>query len=275
MAFAPKPFSLWRFATLVALQLALLLLGLRVLLPQVWASQVAAGAAATIAVFLGAHLLNCFVEWAFHRYVLHTAPLVWLRSFERKHRRHHELTPIRFRREATGRRRTILNQFPIEHEEQYENSQFPFWALVGFWVLFTPLLVALQLALPRLPILVGGYAAVTWSLACYEIFHHVEHLPFAWWQQRIAHPRWGRYWKKVYGFHHMHHANADCNMAISGFFGLPLADWLLKTYHQPRQLLLDGQEASSQDFALPPARRLVRWLDRRVKQRASAQRAAA
>lgn len=262
-----KRFSFWKYSALVVLQFAVLLLGMRVLLPGVWASQITAGTKAIILVFIGTHLFNCFIEWGFHRYVLHAVPVAWLGRFARKHRRHHSLTPIRLRQEGSGRGRTILNRYPIVSREQYESASFPTWSLVLSWGLFTPFLAGLQFWFPKIPFLFGGYAAVVWSLACYEIFHHIEHFPFPWWERRIAHPRFGALWKKVYGFHHMHHANVGCNEAISGFFGFPIADWLFRTYRHPREIFLDGHAATAKNFAVPQPRRFVRRLDRWARKR--------
>ena len=263
MARKAKRFSPWKFGILVIIQFTLLLIGIRLFFPRVWDNQFAAGAWPVVFVFLGTHLFNCFFEWFFHRYILHAIPIRWLGQFARDHRRHHQLTQIRLRQEGPGR--IILNEYPIVREEQYEKSTFPAWALVAFWGLLTPVLVGLQICFPHVPFLVSGYGAITWSLACYEIFHHLEHLPFEWWQKRIQHPRFGGFWKKVYGFHHMHHANIKCNEAISGFFGLPCADWLLRTYFQPRNLLLHGRTATVDEFILPPPRRVVIWLDQWVR----------
>jgi hemolysin III len=73
----------------------------------------------------------------------------------------------------------------------------------------------------------------------------------------------------LYGFHLMHHANVGCNEGISGFFGLPVADWCFGTYHQPQQLLLAGRIATAKDFAVGPPSRVVRALDRWVRKRES------
>ena len=94
-----------------------------------------------------------------------------------------------------------------------------------------------------------------------EILHAIDHHPYEWWKRATEHPRLGKMWRKLYGFHHMHHANISCNEAISGFFGLPIADWVLGTYHQPRELLLEGRVATAKDFAVPPPPRIIRWLD--------------
>jgi hemolysin III len=76
-------------------------------------------------------------------------------------------------------------------------------------------------------------------------------------------------WRLFYGFHHMHHANISCNEAIGGFFGLPVADWVFGTYHQPKDLLLEGRLATAKDFAIPPPRGFVRWFDEWARKRES------
>ena len=262
-------FSIARFAILVAIQLALLFLGLRALFPKLWAQSVAAGGWAFALVFLGAHLFLSFFEWYFHRYVLHRVTAWWLVRFARAHRHHHSLTPIRLRPVTEGSDRFVLNEYPIDHEEQYPDSAFPVYALIAFWALFTPLLAGLQVLLPRLPILLAGYAAIAWSLTLYEILHAIDHWPFEWWRKATEDPRFGGLWRRLYGFHHMHHANIGCNEAIGGFFGLPIPDWCFGTYHQPKELLLEGRIATAKDFAVPEPRRLIRWLDRWAQGRES------
>lgn len=212
-------------------------------------------------------LFNTFVEWIFHRYFLHSVMARWLQRFARGHRNHHALTSIRLRPAEVGEGRIILNRYPIVDAEQFEDAAFPAYALVGFWILFTPLLFATQQVLTGVPMYLGGYAAITWSTASYEVFHAIEHLPYEWWKRATEHPRFGGFWRKVYGFHHFHHANINANEGISGFFGLPIADWMLRTYHQPPDLMLHGRMASAKDFAVRPPWPLVTWLDRWARQR--------
>jgi len=230
---------------------------------------VAAGGWAFALVFLGMHLFLSFFEWFFHRYVLHGVTVWWLQRFARGHRHHHSLTPIRLRQVAQGSNRFVLNEYPITRREQYPDSDFPVYALLAFWVLFTPLLASLQVLLPRLPILTGGYAAIAWSMTLYEILHAIDHWPYEWWQRAMGHPRFGAYWQRLYGFHLMHHANIGCNEAICGFCGFPMADWCFGTYNQPRELLLEGPMETARDFAVPAPRRFVRRLDRWARQRES------
>lgn len=269
MARIAKQFSIRKYSALVILQFTLLVLGIRLLLPGVWANQMTAGVGAVMWVFLGMHLFNCFFEWGFHRYVLHAILFAWLRGPAIKHRLHHSLTPVRLGRKDSGQGRTILNRYPIERQEQYESSTFPAWSLAAFWGLLTPVLVGLQVSFPNTPFLLGGYAAITFSLWCYEVVHHIEHLTFEWWKERIEHRRLGAIWRSVYGFHETHHANPRCNESISGFFFLPLADWLLGTYYQPKERLLDGRVATAKEFALPQPPKVVRRLDRFVGRRES------
>ena len=261
MAHTIKKFSIFWFSVQAVVQYGLLLLVFRFALPGLWARQFASGGLALLFAFLGMHLFLCFFEWGFHRYVLHSMTTPWLRWFANGHRHHHGLTPIRLQPVAAGSDRYVLNRYPIMEEHQHENSAFPAYAIAAFWVLFTPLLIGVQLLLPRVPVLMGGYGAITWSMCLYEILHAIEHQPYEWWKRATEHPRVGGVWRKLYGFHHMHHANVSCNEAISGFFGLPLADWVLGTYHQPQELLLEGRVATARDFAVPPPPRVVQWLD--------------
>jgi hemolysin III len=264
-----RKFSILWFTVQALVQYAVLLIAFRLLLPGFWSSQLAAGAPVLLAVFLGTHLFLCFFEWGFHRYVLHSVTSRWLQRFAGGHRHHHGLTPIRLQPVTAGSDRYVLNRYPILEAAQFEDSAFPPYALAAFWVLFTPLLVGIQLVLPRLPVLMSGYAAITWSMGLYEILHALEHQPYDWWKRATEHPRFGGVWRKLYGFHHMHHANISCNEAISGFFGLPLADLVLGTYHQPKELLLEGRVATAKDFAVPAPPRIVKWLDGWARRRES------
>jgi len=256
-----------RFTLLALLQLVLLFAGYHALFPKLWAGQLAGGVAPFVSAFLAMHLFLCFFEWFFHRYVLHGVTSRWLKRLAHEHRHHHSLTSIRLRPVEKGSDRFILNEYPITHEAQYPSSAFPAYALVAFWALFTPLLVGLQAFMPRLPVVLAGYAAIAWSMMLYEILHAIEHWPYEWWQRATEHPRFGALWRKLYGFHLMHHANIGCNEGIGGFFGFPIADWCFGTYHQPKQLLLEGRKATAKDFAVSPPRRFVRWLDRWTRKR--------
>lgn len=263
-------FSFTRFSIFVTAQFALLLLGVKVFLPGVWRSELAAGPVAIGATFLGLQVFNCFCEFFFHRYVLHTALVRWLKAPTEKHRKHHGLTYVRLGGVVAGNARLVRNAYPITEPKQYESAKFPHYVLPLFYAVFTPLFVFLDWLFPNVPFVLSGYAAVTWSYAFYEIFHVVEHLPYEnFWKKRIEHPRFGKMWTKIYGFHQMHHANPSVNEAIGGFFGFPLADIVLRTYKQPRELLLHGALATKEDFRAPVPRALIVWLDRVTKEKES------
>lgn len=267
MARQQRPFSITLFTIQLVAQFALLLVAMRWLAPDTWARQVAAGPGPFLLVFAGMQVFNCFFEWFFHRYVLHSVVAPWLTRFARGHRNHHALTNIQLRQNDAGPGRIVLNRYPIVDDDQHEDSAFPVYALLAFWALFTPLLVLFQHLLPEAPIYLGGYASITWSMAAYEIFHSIEHLPYPWWKRATEHPRFGRLWRQVYGFHHFHHANVGSNEAISGFFGLPLADWVFRTYHQPQDLLLHGRIATAKEFAVRPPWGFVSRMDRWARAR--------
>lgn len=267
LALPQHRFSIWRFTLALFIQFVLLLVAMRFLAPALWARQLAAGPGAIVLTFLVAHLFLCFFEWGFHRYVLHSVMVPWLRYFANGHRNHHALTNIQLRRDEVGPGRYVLNRYPIVDKEQFEDSAFPVYALLAFWLLFTPILIGAQAVMPHAPIYLGGYSAIAWSMASYEIFHGIEHLPYPWWERATGHQRFGKLWRKVYGFHHFHHANIGSNEAISGFFGLPLADWVFRTYHQPKDLLLHGHMATAKDFAVRPPWGFVVWVDRWARAR--------
>jgi hemolysin III len=262
-----QPFSAPKFLVVILLQFAGLLLAIRFLAPAAWSRQVAAGPWAIALVFLAGHLATCFFEWFFHRYLLHSITILWLQRLANGHRNHHSLTPIQLARDEAGPGRIVLNRYPIVEEEQLEDAVFPVYSLLAFWLVFTPPIVVLQLLFPHAPVLVGGYAAVTWAMISYEIFHAIEHLPYEWWARAVEHPRFAWVWRRLYGFHHFHHANVGSNEAISGFFGLPVADWVFRTYHQPAELLLQGRTATAKEFQVhAPWSFVVAW-DRWARKR--------
>jgi hemolysin III len=262
----PKRFSIPWFLYRVLLQ-ALLLVGfIWVLFPSVWYRQLAAGPLAFGLVFVAVTVFNCFFEWTFHRYVLHLVPVKFLKHFTIQHRRHHELTEISVQTDANGAMYTVC-EYPIDRPEKYEASAFPWYALLAFWAVFTPGYVVLQVLFPTAPILLGGYAAITVSYLLYEVVHQVDHFPYEWWEKAVNHPRFGRFWTTVYGFHHMHHANFSCNDNVVGFLGYPLADKVNNTLMIPGKLLLTGRRVTAKELRAPKTHGWVTRLDRWAIQR--------
>ena len=258
-----EEFSLPLFLLTVAVSLAGLAALVWLIAPeQVWREQVSAGPVHFVEAFLAITLLNCFIEFVFHRYVLHKPVVPFLSQFYRQHTLHHNLTRIGRRRTPGGREVPFVeNIYPITRTEQGEASFFPWYTLAIFAAIVTPLLAACQWLAPALPWFFSGYAALASSLFVYEMFHAIEHWSFEKWGPLIEHARTGWFWRKVYSFHLRHHAVIDCNEAISGFLTLPVADWALGTFVLPKSLYVDGQEWQAAEFASPRPCALVRWCD--------------
>lgn len=260
-----EEFSLSLFLLVVAVSFAAVLGLVWWLAPHsVWVAQIGSGWAKLVGTFLGVSLFNCFMEYFFHRYVLHKPVLPFLSYFYRQHTHHHSLTRITRRRTPGGLEVNFVENFyPIVKEEQKEASFFPWYTFLIFAACLTPMFVLLQWLVPSLPWFLGGYSALASSLLIYELFHAIEHWSFERWGPLIDHPRWGGLWRKVYSFHLRHHAVIDCNEAISGFFILPVADWVFGTCIIPGVLYKHGQTvADEKEFLSPRPVGFIRWLDR-------------
>lgn len=272
---APEEFSLPIFVLTVLASLAGLLAALRLFVPDVWTIQFVAPFWKGCVAFFAVSLFNAFMEYFFHRYVLHAPAIPFLRRLYRQHTRHHALTRIARKQGRHGRGILFIeNKFPIIEPEQHEAAFFPWYSLAVFALVLSPLLALLQWLFPSFPWFLGGFAALATSLTLYEILHAINHWPFEKWEPLITHPRWGKFWQPVYGFHLRHHAVTDCNESISGFFGLPLADWVFGTCVIPQTVYADGEEWAEEKFSSPNPRGFIRRLDawtfRVVQQRRAA-----
>ncbi len=254
--------SLPLFVFTVLVTLAGLLAALRFLAPAAWTEQFLAPAWAWAAAFLVLSLGNCFVEFFFHRYAMHTPAIPLFRRFYRQHTLHHALTRIVRRQSRDGRGILFIeNRYPIVEPEQGEASFFPWYSLAAFAVVAWPLFALLQWLLPAFPWFITGFASLGVSLTLYEVLHAIDHWPLETWAPLLTHPFWGEFWQPIYGFHLRHHAVTDCNESISGFFGLPLADWVFGTCVIPRTVYADGEAWSPDKFRSPRPHGLVCRLD--------------
>src|SRR6185369_561078 len=101
--------------------------------PSVWEAQFLASVWEAAAAFLGIVLVNCFVEYFFHRYVLHQPAIPGLRRLYRQHTLHHALTRIARKQAHDGRGILFIeNKFPIVEPEQNEAAFFPWYSLAVF-----------------------------------------------------------------------------------------------------------------------------------------------
>lgn len=257
-----EKFSLSLFAFTVLTTLAGLCGLLAWLAPDVWAAQFVPTWWRWLAVFAGVSLFNCFFEFFFHRYVLHQPAIPFVRRLYRQHTLHHGLTNISKRHRPDGHDIVVIeNKFPVVEPEQGEASFFPWYTLAIFAVLISPLLALLHWLLPAFPWFIAGYGAMASSLVLYEVLHAINHWPFEKWAVLVESPRWSWFWRPVYGFHLRHHAVIDCNESISGFFGLPIADWVFGTCIIPRTVYADGEEWQPEKFTRPEPVWLIRKLD--------------
>lgn len=254
------------FAVFIALQLAVLLACVRYFFRWTWDQHLSSGIQAIILTCLICNLVICFGEYLFHRYILHVETVRFLRALCASHLAHHKLTSIRF----DAAEHTVRSAYPINDVEHDEQATFPPWALVPTFAAFTPFFAPMSFSFPRVPILIGGYAAIALALFLYETIHVMHHKPYdAWWKPKLQGRVWGTVWRKAYGFHQAHHANYRCNLNVAGFFGIPLGDLVFGTYKQPDLLLVDGATAITESARrlTPQPRWPISWLDSVVLKR--------
>lgn len=246
--------------------------------PEIAEAQISTTVWAVLACFAVTHGFLGMFEYFFHRYVLHRVFWMPLDPMKRTHTEHHSLTHVRelkHKQDEDGNVE-VRNCYPIVTPDQIESSAFPGYALVSFLLLFSAPLIAVQLLLPSLPILLGGYLAVVFSYALYEVKHAVEHNDYyAFWKPRIERSRFYRWW---YGFHLMHHSRIRVNQAIGGVFALPVWDWVFGTYFIPKHLPLPEAIVPPESQVPPEPRGVIRvldaWVDK-AEQRIVARRKAA
>lgn len=262
-----EEFSIWSFLFTVVASLAALLAAVRFITPHLWTQQLSAPLLYGILAFLTMCMVNCFMEYFFHRYVLHTSALPFIRHLYKQHTLHHALTRIGRGKTRDGRNILLIeNKFPIIELDQTEASFFPWYSLLAFAAVQLPVMVALQLVLPSFPWFIAGYLALAVSLTLYEVFHAINHWPLEIWDPLISHPKFGGFWKLTYAFHLRHHAVIDCNESISGFFGLPVADWVFNTCVIPTTIYADGEEWNAAKFKSPKPVWFIQYLDKWAKE---------
>jgi hemolysin III len=250
------------FLTTVGLSLVGFLAALAFAFPETWQVQTRASPFAVAWVFVAVHLVNSPFEFLFHRWVLHAPLIPFLSIFYEKHTLHHALTRVAVKRAvALGETPRIENWYPITKDIQHQVSFFPWYAFLVFGSLWTPVLAVVQWLLPETPVFLGGFIAIAWSLTLYEIIHMFEHVSLEKWRPFLDHPRFGGFWRMVYGFHLRHHADTNSNETVSGFFGLPIADLAFGTFVNYGDLYRHGATAWPDWFKSPTPRFFIRWID--------------
>lgn len=255
--YAEEKFSVLSFAVTITLTLVPVFYILSFITPfAVWESQWNARWYQYLVIFLIAQFVNCFVEWAFHRYMLH-APVFPLCS--KLYRSHHHIHHLKHTNVVPIRGKW-KSDYPIEREEQHESSFFPWYSLLGFLSFAAPFACLFQWIFPTEPVLLMVIVSTVWSLVSYELIHAAWHWPAERWRYILS--KYGKVAEIAYSFHLVHHAHLKTNEAISGWvFGLPLADWLLGTYKTCKVLFLNGAPVLQEDLVIPKPRNIVKLLD--------------
>jgi hemolysin III len=253
-----KPFSVKIFVINIVLSVSVYLAVLANLAPKVWQIQLQTSLGLLFWTFIAWHLSNAFLEHLFHRYILHTPAIPGMFYFYKSHTRHHALTHIVYKK-ITG----VHNVYPIIEEKQHSDSFFPWYSYTVFALVLTGPMALVQWLLPTAPIFLGGVLALAWTISLYEILHAFEHKPLEKWIPKLEHriPIVRKFWRRAYAFHLRHHADIKCNEGISGFFGIPIADFVFGTWTDPITLYTHGTHVSKKEFISPTPVFFIRWLD--------------
>lgn len=205
-------------------------------------------------------------EYLYHRYLLHSAVLPFLKSMHRAHSHHHGLTAVKAA--VTPKEPDMLvpvaNEYAVEREHQDEDMMFPIYALSIFEALFAlTLALPFKLVFPGQPIFFSVITSVALYYGFYELWHAIMHLPFdKFWRPLMDHKRVGRTVQFAYSFHLMHHWRPTANLAVVGFWGYALWDHLFRTHHRPTRTPLVGAHVNYSDADMRRPRWPVAVLDR-------------
>jgi hemolysin III len=265
------PFSPWKFSVTLTFWFVSYIVILAKFFPKIWEIQLFASGKSlrwTIVAFVG---LNCFMEWGFHRYVLHSPLLSYLinkipvlrwilwpirvlfdRLYNRHHEVHHPLTLVAERKgPSNGPSRVNHNIYPIKEKWQHKASYFPWFTFSGFGIFQLIVFIPAQRYWPHAPIFLGGILSLGTSLFLYEIRHAIDHWPEPKLQPIFNIWFIGARLQEFYKIHLGHHAVIKMNMNISGFFLFPFADLLLLTYKKVNTFYKNGEPVTDGSFEAP------------------------
>ncbi len=257
------PFAQFFFTT--GLQFALALGAFRLIAPAAFANELK-HPWMIVAWTVGFGLPLSLFEYLYHRYLLHSAVLPFLRAMHRSHSKHHGLTAVKAA--VTPKEPDLLvpvkNEYAVEEEHQEEDMMFPIYALSIFEALFVVTLgVPAAMLFPGQPVFFSVITAVALYYGSYELWHAIMHLPYAhFWKPAMEHKRYGNTVRYVYGFHLMHHWRPTANLAVVGFWGYALWDHLFGTHHRPVRTPLVGAQVNFYDADMPRPRWPVALMDK-------------
>ena len=211
--------------------------------------------------FLFGAQLSLF-EYLYHRYLLHSAVLPFIGAMQSAHVTHHGLTNVQAPVHASqpDRLAEVKSEFPIEEKHQEESMMFPLYSGFIFVALFMLVLgIPLKLVIPGQPVLISLIFTVMLYYGGYEVWHAILHLPYErFWQPRMK----KALFRRIYGFHLMHHWRPTSNMAIVGFWGVALWDHLFGTHRRPTRMPLNNAQVSYVDSKLRKPRWPISMFDR-------------
>ena len=205
-------------------------------------------------------------EYLYHRYLLHSAVLPFLRSMHRAHSHHHGLTNVKaaVRPGDPDQMVPVDSRYPIEHEHQEESMMFPQYALSIFYGMFVVLFgIPAALIFSGEPVFVSLFLAITLCYSGYEVWHAVVHLPFdKYWKPLMESRFFGKPTRHAYGFHLMHHWRPTCNLAVVGLWGVAVWDYAFGTHRRPKNLPLQGSTVKFDDSVLKKPRFPIAQIDK-------------
>jgi hypothetical protein len=205
-------------------------------------------------------------EYIYHRYLLHSALLPFLGSMHHAHRTHHGLTSVKapVTPKEPEKLVPVTSEYAVEEEHQEESMTFPLYAISIFIPLFLVLFaLPLKLLFPGQPIIIACVFNTTLAYLGYELWHQVLHLPYdRYWQPMFAKPKLGKFVRRAYGFHLMHHWRPTANQAVVGLWGWALWDHVFRTYALPERLPLNRAQVNFYDAELPAPRWPISAIDR-------------
>lgn len=155
--------------------------------------------------FIGALIVNSFIEWTVHRFIMHR--LNRLIPYGYEHTTSHHA--------AFGAGET----YHVQNEEMMEKgTAFTWREYILFPVFCTGLYLPVEL-LTGIPVYASSLLAVLVGLLAFDLLHYGFHVPANTWFQRT------RVFQFLKRHHRIHHDNYEVNLNVT----LPLADLCLGT----------------------------------------------
>ncbi len=260
---AGKRFSMPRFLVILVLSLVGYISVAALLVPAIWRVQPTLNFWMMVGgIFFAMLVMNLFVEFFFHRYVLHMPLVPFLSHFHKQHTLHHALTSVRV--VGSGKDRHVESHYEMVEDSQEVASFFPWYAFLVFALFLTPIFMVEQWMLPEAPIFVEGPVSFAFSLLLYESLHRLAHVPRKKWEPLLVHPLWGWWWRRIDAFrtlHINHHRDIFSNEGVGGLLSYPLADHLLGTHVKPAFAYEDGSIVGDVELASPTPGFIIRSLD--------------